>query len=211
MKYHALVCTLVATVLFNAGCVSSIINAKLNIGINNVQQSEMLNLINSNDDVTLYNLGSQVMEKSGFLNQGEQKYGYYAIAVNDTSDKAPNLFILGWVNGLTLFVPSLVGFPTDLVEFDVTASLFIFNSAGTMIKTYRNSNSFTKMAGLYYGQDPHKKASRYYSILFKEILDQANTQKDEINYLLREAGPVTPENMQAARMQIMEFLKSNRR
>jgi hypothetical protein len=80
-----------------------------------------------------------------------------------------------------------------------------------MIKVYRNSNSFNKIAGLYYGQDPHKKASQYYSILFNGILDQVNIQKDEINYLLRAAGPITTENMQAARMKITEFFKLNKR
>jgi hypothetical protein len=66
------------------------------------------------------------------------------------------------------------------------------------------------MSGLYYGQDPHKKASRYYSILFKGILEQVNIQKDEINYLLKTAGPVTTENMQSARMKITEFFKLNK-
>ena len=80
-----------------------------------------------------------------------------------------------------------------------------------MIRVYTNSNSFNKIVGLYYGQDPHKKASHYYSMLFREILGQINIQKDEINYLLREAGPITTENMQTARMKITEFFKLNKR
>jgi len=38
-----------------------------------------------------------------------------------------------------------------------------------------------------------------------------NMQKDEINYLLKGAGPVTAENRQAARMKITEFFKLNKR
>ena len=211
MKYYMLIFALVPAMFFNTGCVSNINNTRLNLGIDNIQQSEVLKLINSNDDITLYGLGSQIMETSGFLNQNGQGYGYYAIAIKDGNDKAPNFFILGWINGLTLFAMSLLGFPTDLQEFDITANLYIFDSTGTMIKVYTNSNSFNKIAGLYYGQDPHKKASRYYSILFKEILAQINIQKDEINYLLQKAGPVTTENMQAARMKITEFFRLNKR
>ena len=210
MKYNVLVLGLVLTVLFNAACVSGITNARLNLGVGNMQQSEILKLRNGNDDVTLYTMGSQIMEGSGFLNQDGQEYGYYVIAIIDSNDRAPNAFILGWVNGLTLFVPALIGFPTDLQEFDVTAVLYIFDSTGTMIKVYRNSNSFNKMAGLYYGQDPHKKASQDYSVLFREILNHANMQRDEINYLLREAGPITNENMQAARAKITEFFRNRR-
>jgi hypothetical protein len=210
MKY-TLLPALVLAVLLNTGCVSKINDSRLNMDLGNVRQSEILKLVNSNDDITLYNMGSQIMVESGFMNQSGQEYGYYAIAIYNYVDSAPNLFILGWVNGLTLFVPSLIGFPTDLQEFGITAFLYIFDSTGTMIKVYRNSNSFTKMAGLYYGQDPHKKASRFYSGLFSEILAQANMQKDEINYLLRQAGPVTTENMQDARMKITDFFKLNRR
>jgi hypothetical protein len=211
MKYYALILALVLTMFFNTGCVSNINNTRLNLGIDNVHQSEILKLINSNDDITLYKLGSQIMEESGFLNKNEQGYGYYAIALKNSGDFAPNMLSLGFINALTLYSLSLIGFPTDFREFDITADLYIFDSTGTMIKTYRNSNSFNKIAGLYYGQNPHKKASQYYSILFKGILEQVNMQKDEINYLLKTAGPVTTENMQSARMKITEFFKKNKR
>jgi hypothetical protein len=104
----------------------------------------------------------------------------------------------------------LIGFPTDLQKFDVTAYLYIFDSTGTVIKVYKNADSFTKLAGLYYGQDPNKKASRYYSALFKTMLEQANRQSDEINYLLEAAGPITNENRQAARLKITEFFNLNK-
>jgi hypothetical protein len=104
-------------------------------------------------------------------------------------------------------VPSLVGFPTDLQEIDITAYLYIFDSAGTLIKVYKNSDSFNKLAGLYYGQNPNKKASLYYSKLFKEMIGTANLQNEEINYLLKKAGPITDENMQSGRKEITEFFK----
>jgi hypothetical protein len=211
MKYYTFILALVLIMLFNTGCVSNINNTRLNLGIDNIQKSEILKLINSNDDITLCKLGSQIMEESGFLNQNGQGYGYYAIALKDRNDFAPNMLSLGFINVLTLYFLSLIGFPTDLQKFEITADLYIFDSTGTMIKVYRNSNSFNKMSGLYYGQDPHKKASQYYSILFKGILEQINIQKDEINYLLKTAGPVTTENMQSARMKITEFFKLNKR
>jgi hypothetical protein len=194
-------------ILFITSCASTINKTKLNISIDNIQGTSILPLMNSNDDITLYHIGSQVMEQSNFLNRNGQHYGYYAVAVNNKNDKAPNFFICAWVNGLTLFIPSLIGFPTDLQEFYITAYLYIFDSSGNMIKVYKNSDTFTKLAGLYYGQDPNKKASKYYSHLFKGMLEQINTQSDEINYLLEKAGPITDDNMQSARLKITEFLK----
>jgi hypothetical protein len=124
------------------------------------------------------------MEQSGFLNRHGQAYGYCAVMIENSRYKAPNFFICAWVNGLTLFVPSLVGFPMDLQEIDITAYLYIFDSVGTLIKVYKNSDSFNKLAGLYYGQNPNKKAS-----------------------LLKEAGPITDENMQSGRKKTTEFFK----
>jgi len=210
MKYFTPVFMLVLTVFFSTSCVSDINNSKLNINIDNIQQSEMLKLINSNDDITLYKLGSQIMEKSGFLNKNEQGYGYYAIALKNSKDSAPNKLIIGLLNGLTVFTLSLIGIPTDLQEFDITAYLYIFDSTGTMIKVYKNANTFRKLSGLYYGQDPDIKASKYYSILFKGILEQINIQYEEINYLLRKTGPITIENTQPARMKITEFFRLNK-
>jgi hypothetical protein len=211
MKFYSILTVIFFVTFFNVGCVSNINNTKLSINIDNIQQSEILPLKNSNDEMTLFYIGSQAMEQSGFLNREGQGYGYYAVAVSSSNDKAPNFFICGWINGLTLFLTSLIGFPTDLQEFNITAYLYIFDSNGTMIKVYKNSNTFTKVAGLYYGQDPNKKASQYYSLLFKGMLEQANMQKDEINYLLNEAGPITNDNMQNARMKITEFFKLNKR
>jgi hypothetical protein len=193
--------------IFTTGCVSNINNTKLTINVDNIQQTEILPLKNGNDDVVLYKIGSQAMERSGFLNRHGQAYGYYAVKIENSKSQAPNFFICAWVNGLTLFVSSLVGFPTDLQEIDITAYLYIFDSAGTLIKVYKNSDSFNKLAGLYYGQNPNKKASLYYSNLFKGIMEVANSQSEEINYLLKEAGTITDENMQFGRRRITEFFE----
>ena len=83
----------------------------MNVG--NTQQSELLKLINSNDDLTLNKLGLQAMEESGFINQQEQAYGYYAIAIGSDHDYTPNLKPFGFINAFTLFIPALIGFPTD--------------------------------------------------------------------------------------------------
>ena len=99
MKY-TLLPALVLAVLLNTGCVSKINDSRLNMDLGNVRQSEILKLVNSNDDITLYNMGSQIMVESGFMNQSGQEYGYYAIAIYNYVDSAPNLFILGLVNGL---------------------------------------------------------------------------------------------------------------
>jgi hypothetical protein len=201
----------ICQIFFITGCVSNINNTRLNISIDNVQRSEILPLKNNNDNIDLYQIGSQVMEQSGFLSEYGKSYGYYAVNVSDSNDKAPNFFICTWVNGLTLFLPSLIGFPTDLQEFDLTAYLYIFDSAGTLIKTYKNTDSFEKLAGLYYGQNPNKKASLYYSRIFRAIIEQANLQNEEINYLLRKAGPITDENMQSARIKISEFFEKEKK
>lgn len=209
MKLHT-VAAGIAAILFFAGCVSNINNNALHIAMDTIPPSGILPLENSNDDVTLYYIGSQVMEQSGFLSRHGQGYGYYAVALYDSSENAPNFVICAWINGMTFFIPSLLGVPTDLQEFDISAYLYIFDSTGSMIKVYKNANSFTKLAGLYYGQNPNKKASRYYSSLFKRILEQAHTQSGEINYLLQKAGPISPDSMQDARAKITEFFKLNK-
>jgi hypothetical protein len=196
-------------VLCCAGCLSTINDTRLNISIDNLGQSPVLPLRNFNHDINLYRLGSQIAEQSGFLNNAGQPYGYYTVGFRSRSDKAPNFFIFAWVNGLTLFVPSLIGFPTDLEEFDITAYFYIFDSAGVLIKMYTYTDSFTKLAGLYYGQDPNKKASRIYSALVKSILEQVSLQSAEINYFLEQAGPVSDDNRQAALVEIEGFLKKD--
>ena len=207
MKYYTLIFSLVLTFFFCTGCASDINNTRLKVSIDDIQRSELLKLINSNDDITLYKIGLKVMEESGFLNQNGQEYGYYAITIKSRHEAAPNRSIITFINAVTLFLPSLIGFPTDFQQYNLTGNLYIFDSKGAMIKVYVNSISFEKINGLFWGQDPDKKASRYYSILFKGILDQINLQKDEINYLLRTAGPVTNDNMQAARVKITDFFK----
>jgi len=198
------------TALILTSCVSSVNNNRLNISITNVQKTEIFPLRSANVDLTLYSIGSHIMEQSGFSNGSGQSYGYYVVTVRNSQDKAPNFFICALVNGLTFFVPSLIGFPTDLETFDITANLYIFDSAGTIIKVYTKSDTFTKLAGLYYGQNPDKKASQYYSRLFKSLIEQANNQSGEINYFLRESGPVTNENLQSARAKIADYFKSSR-
>ncbi|MCL2138848.1 MAG: hypothetical protein FWH41_04880 [Treponema sp.] len=210
MKFFIFIFGFSFVAFFNLGCVSTINDTKLNITIDNIKPVEILLLQNVSDNVTLYRIGSKVMEHSGFINQSGEKFGYYAITIESRNNVGHNYLIFGWINGLTLFIPSLIGFPTESTEFIMTANLFIFDSTGTFIKTYKNSNKFTKTTGLYYGHDPHKKASAYYSILFKEILELANIEKDEINFLLEEAGPITNDNIRSAREKITEYFKTKR-
>jgi hypothetical protein len=210
-KALTLIITSVLLILFTTSCVSGIDKARINLKINDVKQSELLKLINGNDDLNFYRLGLEAMEKTDFLNQNGQAYGYYAIETEISNDWAANTGLLGFFNTITLFIPTLIGVPTDVRKFDLTVNFYIFDSTGKMIKIYKNSNSFEKVGGVYWGQNPDKKASRYFSFLFKEILNQINIQSDEINYILNEAGPVTIENMQAARVKITEFFKLNKK
>ena len=193
------------------GCVSTINDTKLNISIDNIQQTEILPLKNGNNDITFYSIGSNIMEKSGFFSQNENKYGYYVIAMDSRNKEGRNQLIFGWINGLTLFIPSLLGFPTESSEITMTAYLYIFDSNGKLIKYYQNTNSFSQTTGLYYGQNPHRKASIYYSRLFTEILDHVNTQKDEINNSLRNVGPITNDNMRIAQENIREYFREIRK
>ncbi|MDR2495174.1 MAG: hypothetical protein LBD24_08130 [Spirochaetaceae bacterium] len=192
------------------GCVSSINENRLAVALDKTDRSAILPLKNCAHEVTFYDMGLQVMEHSGFLNRSGDDYGYYAVKVTSSYDWAPNFFIIGFINGITLFTGSLFGAPTDLRDFSITAYLYIFNAAGDFVRMYKYTDDFTKIAGLYYGQDPNKKASRYYSRLFKGITAQAAAESDEINYFLREAGPVTPEGALEARTKITEFLIKGR-
>jgi len=207
-KYIILSCVFLFFLFY--GCVSTINDTKLNISVDNIQQTEILPLKNGNNDITFYSIGSNVMEKSGFFCQNENKYGYYVIAMDSRNKEGRNQLIFGWINGLTLFIPSLLGFPTESSEITMTAYLYIFDSNGKLIKYYQNTNSFSQTTGLYYGKNPHGKASVYYSRLFTEILDQVNTQKDEINNSLENAGPITNDNMRIAQENIREYFRVNR-
>lgn len=192
-----------------AGCVSNINYHRVDITITDMQKSEILPLKNGNDDLALSSIGSQVMEQSGFLDRTGQPYGYYAIAIKASQDIVPFAWFFFYINSFTLYVPSLIGFPTDWEEFDITAYLCIFDSTGTMIKVYKKSDTFTQVAGLYYGQNANKRAAWYYSRLFKNIIEQVYIQSNEINYLLETVGPITNENMQSAQLKINEFFKND--
>jgi hypothetical protein len=199
----------VITMSVLSGCVSTINSHRLDITITGMQKSQILPLKNGNDDLALSSIGAQVMEQSGFLDRTGQPYGYYAIAVKQSQNLVPFTWIVLYINSFTLYAPSLIGFPTDMEEFDITAYLCIFDSTGTMIKVYKKSDAFTQVAGLYYGQNPNKRASEYYSRLFKSIIEQVYIQSNEINYLLETVGPITNENMQAAQLKINEFFKND--
>jgi hypothetical protein len=43
------------------------------------------------------------------------------------------------------------------------------------------------------------------------MLEKAGLQSEEINYMLKQAGPITDENRLAGRTEITEFFKLNKR
>jgi hypothetical protein len=100
----------------------------------------------------------------------------------------------------------LFGVPSEFANFNLKADLYIFDSAGNIIKHFEKTGSFRQVAGLYYGRNPTKNAARAFSGLFEEIFQMANIESCEINQLLIDAGPITEENKKQAVENINTYL-----
>ncbi|MDR1902924.1 MAG: hypothetical protein LBQ88_11660 [Treponema sp.] len=208
MKKNSFFAGLAVVLLVCAGvftsCVSSSIDwFKMEIKSNSNTRSQLPNLRNATADTELYQQAETLM--SGFLDTRGEAYGYYSIDLRYSSS-APASF-LAWtlLHSFTLYLPALLGVPTDSTKFTITAYLNIFDSAGNLVQSLNRTGSFVQTGGIYYGHNPTPKAGKEYSKLFNELLEIANMRSREITDELMAAGPITQENTAAARTRISQF------
>jgi len=100
----------------------------------------------------------------------------------------------------------ILGAPSDYADFDITAELIIFDSAGNLVTRLEESGSFKQAAGFYYGHDPIKKANKSFLELYNKIFQTANMLSAEINQALIAAGPITDLNRKQAMEKIGAYL-----
>jgi hypothetical protein len=173
-----------------AGCVSGIDRYEMDLTISS-RPSRILNLKCYEGLNLSFQQGEKLM-KSGFLDTSGEEYGYYVVEFKSGWDTGT---FDGWVGleSALLFIPSLIGVPTDKETLNVGAQLSIYDSNGTLVKQYQETGQFTKTAGLYYGHNPTKRAAKEMRKLFAKIQEKADRDSDAINYQLLAAGPVIPE------------------
>lgn len=191
MKYIR-TCFLFVLILLLIGCTSSPDMRRINVSSN--VTSKILNLKNSGDGNT--SLADRVM-KNGFLSTGEE-YGYYTMNLSAReagySEGYPHNFYNAAVpaifGGLTLGIPFLLGVPTEITDFVLSAKLDILDSNGNTIKSYSDSETITKAAGLYYSGDSTYKANDAFYRLVRNVQRRAAADSNVINTALLAAGPI---------------------
>ncbi|MDR0719151.1 MAG: hypothetical protein LBF78_05900 [Treponema sp.] len=158
-----------------------------------VRSQQILNLRNYGDNDIDFFQQSEKLMKNGFLDTRGEEYGYYQVNYRTRTVEGSLMYI----HTLAVTVPLIfLGFPTENAYFYLTADLYIFDSAGNLVKQYQKTGEFSQAAGIYYGGDTTvtQKASRIYSRLYTELFQMANMQSGEINQALMAAGPITKEN-----------------
>jgi hypothetical protein len=193
-------------------CVGVVESRKMDLNTD-IRSQQILNLrYYGGNDIDFIRQAERLM-KNGFLDTRGEEYGYYRIAYNTDAEYGWGVFSIIHACFLTLLYPlSLVGFPTDDASFDLTAYLYIYDSEGNLVKSYQKRDSFTQIAGIYYGAGDAavtRKAARVYSKLFEDLFRTANVQSGEINQALLKAGPVTQGKDSAAKSKIASYSTSS--
>jgi hypothetical protein len=199
----------VAALISLTGCISTIDWYKMDLDSNINVRTRLLNLKNATEDADLYQQAEK-LTANGYFDTGNEAYGYYGIDIYYTRESYASWIVWLTLNSFTLYIPALLGVPVDSEKFVLNAYLNIFDSAGNLVQSLRKTDSFIQTAGLYYGHDPTKKASKIYSKLFEDLFTVADIRSEEINQELMAAGPIDSSNASAARARIMQFKVTKR-
>ena len=165
----------------------------------------LINVSTGNTDPQLYRQLTSFM--SNYFDTNEIAMGYYTISFMDKPGDFSSDGI-GWLvfSSSLCFIPTLLGFPLSGNETDLYVYLSIYNSQGNLIEYYQGFNYITYYTGMYYPSPSRwvsKKAGPVYSDLLRGILSKASRDAASINEKLAAAGPITPENTEAARIKII--------
>ena len=187
-------------------CVGAVQVKKMNLAVEK-KTPLILNLKNSgslDSNIDLF-MQSERLVKGTLIETSGDEWGYYDVTYSlDRSE-----VFSGWyVTGSTLGIWPLLGLPNDVVDFDLYANIYIFDSNGDLIKEYHNSGKIRQVAGLYYGYNPTKRVAKKFSELYEKMFELASIQSNEINTNLQKAGKITDEKDKEARQKIKQFYEN---
>lgn len=191
-------------------CVNTVQLTKMDLATEK-KSPVILNLKNAGtvDSNIDFFMQSERLLKGSLLQMNGDEWGYYDVTYRvDEGEHASKG--LSYTVGSTLGVWALLGLPTDIVRFDLSASLYLFDSNGNLVREYHDRNNFIQVAGLYYGYNPTKRVAKKFSKLYEKMFELAWLQSNEINKSLKKAGKVTEEKDEAARQKIKEFYENNK-
>ena len=190
-----------ASVFLFSSCVSTITEAKMQLAV----KSHMPLILNlkyyGNDDIDQFKQ-SEGLIKGALINPSGEEFGYYKLKFYDDFYEDTMFTLLA--SALFPLIP--LGFPTHSADMYLHEKLYIFDSEGDLVKEYSESDSFTQVAGLYYGHSPTRRAAKKFSKMSEKIFEIAAVQSNEINQALKKKGPVNEKNKEAALKKIEEFL-----
>ena len=191
-----------------SSCGSFIDIRKMNLDTNNTS-GKILNLKYAGDADEILSATAEKMVRNGFLNRQGEEYGYYDVRYEVTTRTSQGSFVRNLM--LSLPILPILGVPTGSSQFSLTAHFYVFDSNGSVVKHYSNSNNYNQVFGLYYnGGYATKRGAKEFSKLFNAIFDKAAEDSSAINEALREAGPVSG-NRDIAQVQanIDRFFREN--
>jgi len=128
---------------------------------------------------------------SNFVDTRGEQMGYYTVNFLYAPAITGGGFTLAFFSGFTLFTLNLLGMPIQHAKCTASAYLNIFDSQGNLIESFRKTDEFGFASGFYYGHDVTKKASKTYTKLFKDLLQQTNMKSRSIIDLLNVPGVFT--------------------
>lgn len=143
---------------------------------------------------------------------GEEFWGHYYIHYDvDKQEEGFFLFDLGltgFIDGILVFALSLVGVPKARLHYNLTATVYLFDSDGNITGTYEESSVVTKYKGLYYGYSvPVKEIANKYKIMFKEIVSEAGLDSERVNNQLELSGTLQEERTAEVYTNIYRLVK----
>jgi len=191
-----------------SGCVSFIDTNKMTLNTTN-KPGQILNLKYAGDSNKALAAKAEHMVNNGFLNNQEEAYGYYDVRYEVTTQS-------GNFRNFMLYIPILwvapvLGIPTGVSQFNLTAHFYIFDSDGNAVKHYSNTRTYRQPFGLFYNNGfATKKGGKEFSKLFDEIFANSASDSAIINQALQQAGSISKNaNIASVQSNIDRFFREN--
>lgn len=192
-----------AFVLAFSGCISNVTLREMELESDASSQILNLKLVGGEEDnywrgyshnykklsagsMSLFDMEKALID--GYFDETRPEYGYAVLEYASDMREGG----MGYWAGALITIPLyFVGFPTDSANFNLTAKFSIYDSYGNLVRTFSKTDRFYRVAGIYYGKNPTKKAAKHFSALFTELFEAAAHQSRTINEALLAAGPIT--------------------
>jgi hypothetical protein len=137
------------------------------------------------------NINNEKAEKimQNILANGEYMGYYYINHDYERTEETLFLFKISLIDGTIGFALNVLGVPKARKYYNLKARVYLFDSHGDITGIYEKSGTITKYVGLYYGHSvPLEEIEKEYNAMFKEILDNIDSDKERVNYLLELSG-----------------------